>query len=257
MAEPAPEVPLQPSSKSLVVTVTKSEFLREGKYYLTLKEGTNGEEARTDVNEENSRMPQCKQRPHSFPVAADAEASQLTVRIGATQLMFSKGAKEIGSGTLTLSSLPRLPVVGGKPVTSKLELKAEVRGPAAPGPPVATLSLSVKLVDQAAAERERLAAAEKAAEEVAGQEEADEAARREAEEAAARREAEERVREAAEAEVARLAKEAAARKEAEAAAQREAQERARAEAEERSRLNRERARREAEEAEKARLEAEE
>ena len=135
---------------SLVVTVIKSEFQREGTYYLTLKDAS-GEERRTDVNEEASNTPQFKERQHTFRVLSGAETKDLTFRVGATQLLFSRGAKEIGSGTLTLSTLPRQPAVGEKPVQCKLELHAEVRGPAVFVPPVATLKLSIKLVDKAAA----------------------------------------------------------------------------------------------------------
>ena len=229
--------------RSVILHVQEAVFEREGKYFLNLK--TFGEEKRTDVNEEASKVAKFEHGMHSWSIASGTEIDSIEIGIVATQLAFSKGAQAIGSASIKIASIHPKPKPGGKPVPYKcLIMSHDRRNPSV----VATLKVTVEIEDEAAKEQARREKEDRE------RREAEERARAEMEEAARREEAE-RLRLESEERLRREA-ESRARKQAEERSRREAEERARKEEEARlQREKEERARRDAEE--EARREAEE
>ena len=146
----------------LRVTLTDVRFAKKGRYYLTLT--ADGREARTDVCEQSTKTPKFKSASHDLALSVDNDLSAVSLTISATQLMFSKGAKE--NGTASALSLGPAVVNPGSPTELEVNLtdeKNKVLG---------TVRFSWCVVDPKAAERaaEEKAAAEKAAAELAERE---------------------------------------------------------------------------------------
>ena len=121
---------------------------------MTLSTPGCGEERRTDVSED-SRSPTFKDVLHAFPLDAVAGDTQhVELKLGATQLQFSRGAKEVGVACLKLADLPEPLECNGKAVQCKMDLVAKR------GANLGTIAVTLLLEDRAAVER---AAAEKAA----------------------------------------------------------------------------------------------
>ena len=105
----------------LRVTLTDVRFAKKGRYYLTLT--ADGREARTDVCETNTKNPTFKSASHDLALSVDNDLSAVSLTISATQLMFSKGAKE--NGTASALSLGPAVVNPGSP--TELEVISPTR----------------------------------------------------------------------------------------------------------------------------------
>ena len=172
-AEAAEEEAQLRAETALVVRAVEATFERPGKYFVTLamtsvpaEEGSR----RTDVVEQEKEAP--PNRAHAFlegahtwrlPAGMDPNEGELSV--GVTQLLFSRGAKEVGTLTLRLSQAeewaklkgaPRALLKGEKPIRIAAEVtNGDRRSPTR----VATITLEVSLTDGAAARRLEAAAA--------------------------------------------------------------------------------------------------
>ncbi len=202
---------------TLHVTLGEASFGASGRYFITLSAG--GTEHRTAVAEE-SRTPSFPVTTYSFPLSG--ASSKFGLRIAATQLMYSRGSREVGVGSLGVGEL-----------VSRGELTVSLAATQLSAAPVGTVKVRWLVDDKAAEakEAEERAAAERAKEEARAAEKAARwaaaaremeakraAALREAEEAALREAAEEAARARADAE--REAARRAAEAEAAAAAER-------------------------------------
>ena len=219
----------------LIVMIREVDFEKAGKYFLALT--ACGEARRTDVAEDAGQtngksLCVFQEKMHCWQILPSIlDTNSIEVQFTVTQLLSSRGAKEIAAASVTLGDLPKPVTEGGKAVECKLVLMSfDRRNPS----PVGTAKVTLQLLNRAAAERARREA-EAAAERVRLEAEATqaeaEAARLEAEVAEQARMAADRARmEAEAAERARIGAKAAERARMEAdAIQKARKERARME----------------------------
>ena len=207
-----PKVPFD--GPTLHITLNEAQFQVAGRFFFTLSTGI--DEHRTEVCSDETRMPTFAQnRIYSLPLGSDPEQAVLT--IAATQLLFSRGAKEVGSSRLNVHELLNN-AAGVQECTIELLSGGSGAGKTA----VATLKFSW-IFDDPAAER---AAAEAAREEAAAAERA-KIEREEEERRISQQHAEERARLEAEERVAAAAAQAAAEEQSRLAALAEAESQAR------------------------------
>ena len=130
---------------ALVVSLKEVRFERGGRHYLTFSSASS--EVRTDVSA-STRVPEYAARDYELPLGADSlDLAFLQLRLTATQLLFSRGARDVGNASLTLDPSGGSVPVNGPPK----EVVVLLRKSSGAAPVVGTVRLSWRLQDKAAA----------------------------------------------------------------------------------------------------------
>jgi len=154
------------SGPRLRINLRQVAFEKAGRHYLTLT--ANGQDLRTEVSADSAKVLNLSKREYDIVLGIGEDdlpwkLATLDVRIGAHKLMFSKGAKEIGTGSVSLGKA----VINGEAEECEVQL-LEPRSKSVVG----SVRLSWCVDDRDAAER---AAAEQAAAEREAAERAEQA----------------------------------------------------------------------------------
>ena len=107
----------------LAVQIESSQFERAGRYFfsLDLVDSAPPQEQRTDVAKESSTAPEIENRRLVFELPAGTDAQGVKLKLSATELLFSRGSKVVGTALVS----PTSPLVPGQPAEYTVELTAD------------------------------------------------------------------------------------------------------------------------------------